>query len=280
MRSSGEEASGESYEEHGNYPIEDQAWERAARMLEELKKARYRQNTEEAIAKGFSSWEEMKNDHLESSRRLEKEHEKYMEEKARSLGITVDELYDQDPQRDRSTPYLTQSPPAQCDCDGWCQFIELNDILMIVTDHPIPFFCPRSLVLYQSQDAPGLREHLNNQHRLNPDELSIKQGDKSRRFSQGSLEMFWTRKSQKYSQWPFWTNNDQTLRQIIVQSLPRFREDLSQSSVFTEDMSQGAQAARRSQISSPELDIQQPGLNSTKLEHGGEGKGQRWATED
>ena len=141
MLSSGGE--GENYEKDVDDPIVDEDHERMLQMMEEIRKAKYEKNTAEAIAKGYSSFEELVEERMERSRHLQKAHEKYMEEKAASLGITVDELIEQDPQRDRHTPYLAETPPIQCDCDGWCQVIELNRSYTDSSNRPFhPLFLP------------------------------------------------------------------------------------------------------------------------------------------
>ena len=87
----------------------------------------------------------------------------------------------------------------------------------IVIDHPIPFFCPKSLVEYRSQE---LMPFLEAQHRLCLDDMRIETGDKSRRLDQEVLAdlcaiMPPEAHEDTSLKLPFWAKGDVVLQQIL-----------------------------------------------------------------
>ncbi|KAL8725591.1 MAG: hypothetical protein Q9166_007256 [cf. Caloplaca sp. 2 TL-2023] len=84
--------------------------------------------------------------------------------------------------------------------------------------HPFDFFCPQTLVNCRSMDIPDLMNYLNHQNILKPEELKIKEGDRSKRLDQDILERHWVQKSQERPlRVPFWANADGVVQQIIRQ---------------------------------------------------------------
>jgi hypothetical protein len=86
-------------------------------------------------------------------------------------------------------------------------------------------------------------DYLADQHRLKPEELSIKSSDESHRLSQHKLEEHWRKTTEEDSmRWPFWAHRDETLQQIICASLQSVlcvshaSGNNSPRSVFTEDI--------------------------------------------
>ncbi|KAL9008742.1 MAG: hypothetical protein Q9173_006162 [Seirophora scorigena] len=74
-------------------------------------------------------------------------------------------------------------------------------------EHPFESFCPHSLIDYRSQDNPGQMAFSRSQNRLNPEELNIKEGDKSNRLDQKTLEKYWTMDSPETPRRiPFWAS--------------------------------------------------------------------------
>jgi hypothetical protein len=68
-----------------------------------------------------------------------------------------------------------------------------------MTDHPIPFFCPKSLVEYSSMEQPDWMEYLGRRERLRIKDVEIEQGDGSRRLNQEELGKAWVVNSPDYS---------------------------------------------------------------------------------
>ncbi|KAL9626029.1 MAG: hypothetical protein Q9204_007640 [Flavoplaca sp. TL-2023a] len=97
----------------------------------------------------------------------------------------------------------------QADAVLWHQNESPDSSLPPCQDHEHPFesFCPHSLIDYRSQDNPGQIAFSRFQNRLNPEELNIKEDDKSNRLDQETLEKYWTRDSPKTPRKiPFWAS--------------------------------------------------------------------------
>lgn len=94
------------------------ALKESRRMGAEHAKKRYERNTKNAIAKGFSSWEEECQIRMDEASRQEAEFEQELEEKAAAAGKTVAEIF-----RELYT-FKDLTPPSpipsfsHCDCEG------------------------------------------------------------------------------------------------------------------------------------------------------------------
>lgn len=91
-------------------------FEECDRLMEKWKEARARRRTAEAIAMGFSCWEDYDHHQAERSRQLQRSSEKRMAEKAALLGKSIEELWAEHPQQ--YVPRYLLPQLAQCDCDG------------------------------------------------------------------------------------------------------------------------------------------------------------------
>lgn len=94
------------------------ALERSRRIGAEDKKKRYERNTKNAIAKGFSSWEEECQIRWDEGLRQEAEFEKELEEKAAAAGKTVAEIFRELYPCKELTPPSPIPSFSQCDCEG------------------------------------------------------------------------------------------------------------------------------------------------------------------
>ena len=87
----------------------------------------------------------------------------------------------------------------------------------MIIGHIIPFFCPQRLLPYQSMNEDDLSGLL--QYRQPPqiEQLSINEGDTSRRIPDEVLERFWVMDSQKASvELPPWTVRDPVVQKIAM----------------------------------------------------------------
>lgn len=92
------------------------SWEECARLSKEWEKQRDRKRTAEAIAQGFSCREDLDKHEMQLSLQLEGGYQRQLEEKAASLGKTVEEIYIEDPQR--YSPRGVIGPLSSCGCHG------------------------------------------------------------------------------------------------------------------------------------------------------------------
>ncbi len=190
----------------------------AMRILDEWDKEKERRGAVRAREKGFSSYAEYEKHFEEQFHQAHVKYEKRMDEKCALLGKTREELHMEDPQR-----YIPDDGgEAECDCEGEQPVLFLRAISSNnVVDHLIPFFCPKSLVDYQSQDAPELMDYLACQKRIRIEDLEINQGDGSRRLDQDMLEKAWVLDSQQdLRDVPFWAKADPVVRQILDSRSP------------------------------------------------------------
>ena len=94
------------------------ALERSRQMEAEDAKKQYERNTKNAIAKGFSSWEEECQIRLDKASRQEAEFEQQLEEKAAAAGKTVAEIFRELYPHKELTPPSPIPSFSQCDCEG------------------------------------------------------------------------------------------------------------------------------------------------------------------
>jgi DNA topoisomerase VI subunit B len=92
------------------------AFDASERLLEKYKAERDQRQKAEAIERGFSCWEELCSYEYELLGRNEHGYDQQVEKECALLGKTVEEYYDEHPQRDKHVPLFAPSP--QCDCDG------------------------------------------------------------------------------------------------------------------------------------------------------------------
>lgn len=186
------------------------------RMMDEWERENGQKCAVIAREKGFPSWDAYE-DHLkEQLRQADLSYERRMEEKAAMLGKTREELAMEDPQR-----FIPDTPIMECDCEGK-QPVVLRDQLYLIAflDHPIPFFCPKALVNYRSQEVPYFMDQLARK-RLQLDDMKIKSEDKSRRLDQDILEKLWIMDYQQdLSDVPFWAKADPVVRQMLNSRSP------------------------------------------------------------
>ncbi|KAI9674950.1 MAG: hypothetical protein M1817_001356 [Caeruleum heppii] len=155
------------------------------------------QDRNEAWAKenGHSSWQACKDKRLEQWEASFAAYEKSLDEKCARMGITRAQLYAQDPQRGESPPRRRKP----CDCQ----------------EH-IGMFCPQNLMDYRSMDFPDLMGYLECRHRLQPEELQVRDDEPSRRLSEAALRRHWERapESPPLGELSFWAKADETLLRI------------------------------------------------------------------
>ncbi|KAL8727618.1 MAG: hypothetical protein Q9166_005926 [cf. Caloplaca sp. 2 TL-2023] len=115
--------------------------------------------------------------------------------------------------------------------------IRPEDVARILRDHPSPvewFPAPPECDCedYKSQDMPDLTGILDSRHRLKPDEIKIREGDKSKRLDQGDLEQYWGQerfRQEPQMKIPFWANADGVVQKIIHQGPDRRDVSISPS---------------------------------------------------
>lgn len=97
-----------------------------------------------------------------------------------------------------------------------------------LSDHPIPFFCPKALIDYRSQE---LMPFLQNQNRVTIEELRIEPGDSSRRLDQAMLEDSWAVEfHETLADPPIWAKGDAVLQKILHASRLHAKEAHSMQS--------------------------------------------------
>ena len=90
--------------------------ERVDEIMKEINKQREIRKAAKLKELGFRSWEGYESYLTEQLRQGAALHEKWLEEECARTGKTVDELYEDDPQRDVDKPLM--APFIPCDCDG------------------------------------------------------------------------------------------------------------------------------------------------------------------
>lgn len=169
---------------------------------------------ENAHAAGFASLEEYEQDKLDRRRQQEMNEEESIKEHCLAMGIAREQydleredfLLDQIERHPKPKEHNILPPMQDCNCD--CE------------GHPIPFFCPKSLVQYKSQDFPDMIEYLGNRHYIDSEKVTIKKTDKSRRLDQELLERRWIRRplDVPINDIPPWFKADGVVQQMIRQS--------------------------------------------------------------
>lgn len=82
-------------------------------------------------------------------------------------------------------------------------------------DHPIPMFCPKTLVDYRTQDAHDLSCCFEAKGDQDIRDLKIDPEDKSKRLSQNAIEKYWETSTQEGpADWPPWLKGDIVLQRI------------------------------------------------------------------
>ncbi|KAL9594241.1 MAG: hypothetical protein Q9219_007143 [cf. Caloplaca sp. 3 TL-2023] len=157
-----------------------------------------REETEQALAAGFSTLEEYK-EHQGNEWQLREDER--VKEQCAARHISTEqyyaELYRDHPQAPAELPMR-----ELCDCE----------------EHPFDFFCHQSLISYKSQDLPDMMEYLNSRHCLRPEELKVQAGERSKRLDQKSLERYWIQRPEETTiEIPFWAKADGVVRQILRQ---------------------------------------------------------------
>jgi hypothetical protein len=91
--------------------------EESGRKMKILRAAIERRKTAEAIAEGFSSWEEYESYENEKCRERDRSRERNLKEECALLGKTVQQYWAEHPQRWSPRPIFDSQQP-ECDCDG------------------------------------------------------------------------------------------------------------------------------------------------------------------
>ncbi|KAL8975224.1 MAG: hypothetical protein Q9197_000527 [Variospora fuerteventurae] len=165
-----------------------------------MEEERLRLDEEEARANGFACYEDYARSETEKLLML---HEEMIADHCAATGHTREQA-DAVLWHQNESPNYSLPDPGPCHCH----------------EHPIESFCPNSLIDYRSQDNPGQMAFSRFQNRLNPEELNIKEGDKSNRLDQKTLEKYWTMDSPETPRKiPFWASAEgQDTRRIAPTS--------------------------------------------------------------
>ncbi|KAL8731003.1 MAG: hypothetical protein Q9166_003654 [cf. Caloplaca sp. 2 TL-2023] len=182
--------------------------EEAFRLLAAQEEKINRRRTEEALAAGFTSFEEHEQ-HKERQEETEQEEAirqhclatgKSREQYDREREEFIDEQLRRHP---KPTEYSFLPPMDNCNCE----------------EHAFPLFCPPSLVDYKSQDFPDMMEYISNRHHLDPEDIKIQDIDKSKRLDQEHWEQYMAWKPDDATvDLPFWAKADGVTLQIMRQS--------------------------------------------------------------
>ena len=101
-------------------------------------------------------------------------------------------------------------------------------------EHPIPIFCPRSLIDHRSMDELDFLEAQEHRQRELIEEIKIEPDDISKRLSREILERCWVMESQERSlELAPWFKNDETLQLIIDASSRSKTESLDSFNLRT-----------------------------------------------
>ncbi|KAL8906380.1 MAG: hypothetical protein Q9207_002092 [Kuettlingeria erythrocarpa] len=185
--------------------------EEAFRLLAaQAEKAKHRK-TERALAEGFASLEEYEQHESEERRQQEIRDEDAIKEHCLVTGKSRQQferereefVLEQIQRHPKQQDYGLLPTTESCDCE----------------QHAFPLFCPQSLVEYKSQDFPDMMGYMSSIHHLEPEDVKIKDTDKSNRLDQELLEQYWTRRPDNATMdIPFWAKADGFVQQIIRQS--------------------------------------------------------------
>ncbi|KAI4273967.1 MAG: hypothetical protein LQ337_004266 [Flavoplaca oasis] len=182
--------------------------EEGFRLLAEHEEKVNRRKTEEALAAGFTSFEEHER-HKELQEEIEQEEairqhclatgksrEQYDRER--------EEFLDEQLRRHPKPPEDSFLPPMDnCTCQ----------------EHAFPLFCPTSLIDYKSQDFPDMMEYISNKHHLDPEDIKIQDTDKSKRLDQKHWDLYMGWKPDDATvALPFWARAEGVTLQIMRQS--------------------------------------------------------------
>ena len=160
---------------------------------------------------GFNSLEEYHEDFMAKAERNAKLYSQKIDKLCDELQIDQEQYYAQHPQR-----FIPDEWSVHCNCNGMRVSLGFAIEGLISSEHPIPFFCPESLVDVRSMDSSDDFERLRQNKRVNLNDIKIREGEKSRRLDQSALEKRWLSDSQETSfHVPFWARKDPEVQQLL-----------------------------------------------------------------
>ncbi|KAF7511799.1 hypothetical protein GJ744_003530 [Endocarpon pusillum] len=159
---------------------------------------------------GFTCFEE-----YDRARRKEAEEQRadWRKRVEEETGKTWEEYWKTHPQRAKTPP----EPFPGCDCEGLSKYAAGVNLMLIgnMIDHPIPMFCPKTLVDCRTQDAHDLSCCFEAKCDQDIRDLKIDPEDKSKRLSQSAIGKYWETSTQEGPEdWPPWLKGDAVLQRI------------------------------------------------------------------
>jgi hypothetical protein len=134
----------------------------------------------------------------------------------------------------------------------------------VYLDHPIPYFCPASLLEYRSQDQPDFMD-FEEQHRIRLEDLESKPGDPSRRLDSEALERSWEKICPPFLPLPLWTRGDSEITGRTIAATTRMNGHDTPSLVSTSPGNSASSEAPITPSSEEGHKIQSKTLNRRRL---------------